>query len=153
MIPAGPLREPATRLADVDVIVSNLSAGETAPAITATRARHVIMQLRPVELEQLSSGRRVSWDAWIASHGGETHAAVAAIGRPERYFSMLRNAGLELVRTAALPDHYAYAGASPFATLDTRYILVTAKDAVKCERFHDDRVWVCLLYTSDAADE
>jgi tetraacyldisaccharide 4'-kinase len=41
-----------------------------------------------------------------------------------------------------LPDHYAYKGAGPFTDIAADAILITAKDAVKCARFHDPRLWV-----------
>ncbi|MYN14717.1 tetraacyldisaccharide 4'-kinase [Pusillimonas sp. TS35] len=142
MLPAGPLREPVQRLGDVDVIVSNLAAGDALPALPPTRARHVIMRLEPTDVEHLQSGRRLPWNDWLMQYGGVPSAAAAAIGNPTRYFAMLRHAGLQIAQTLALPDHYAYDGASPFATLAARQILITAKDAVKCRRLQDDRLWV-----------
>lgn len=165
LLPAGPLREPASKLAEVDVIIDNSAALPQAQATpqTAKATGHdgsspvaaaqgdpptikdcpvrVTMVLRPVWMERLSTGERLEWPDWLAGHAGETLAAVAAIGQPERFFSMLRNEGLQLARSVALPDHDAYEH-SPFTALREAVIVITAKDAVKCRRFADPRVWV-----------
>ena len=71
-------------------------------------------------------------------------AAAAGIGSPARFFAMLRKAGLSF-REIPLPDHYDYA-VNPFAAIDADIILLTEKDAVKCERIdtlaNDPRLWV-----------
>ncbi|MBB5217254.1 tetraacyldisaccharide 4'-kinase [Parapusillimonas granuli] len=141
MLPAGPLREPADRLRYVDVIVTNLSAGQLGPAPVDSPARQVAMRLAPAAVERLVSGETLSWPDWLAEHGGEPAAAVAGIGRPDRFFDMLRHHGLELSRALSLEDHADYAE-SPFAGLTAPAILITGKDAVKCGRFQDPRLWV-----------
>jgi tetraacyldisaccharide 4'-kinase len=65
--------------------------------------------------------------------------AVAAIGNPARFHETLRAAGLRLIEHA-FPDHH------PFEPQDLRFdddhpILMTSKDAVKCRRFADSRMW------------
>ena len=66
--------------------------------------------------------------------------AAAAIGHPERFFNMLRQAGLHLEQTLALPDHTAYS-AHTLASLNPETILITTKDAVKCAALNDGRLW------------
>lgn len=141
VLPSGPLREPASRLKYVDFVVNNLAAGETASKACRTPARQVSMQLVPKAVTRLTTGTTLEWQDWADQYGGDSIAAVAAIGQPERYFSMLAAAGLQLEQCLALPDHDAYAS-SPFARLSASHILITAKDAVKCRQFHDDRLWV-----------
>ncbi len=72
-------------------------------------------------------------------------AAAAGIGNPERFFRMLRQLGVNLSRTLALPDHFDFS-ANPFADLEADIILITEKDAVKCRHIEaiasDSRVWV-----------
>ncbi len=142
VLPAGPLREPASRLQTVDLIITNLAPGEPPPPGITTPATQVFMHLYPCAMEHLESGTLLDWTAWQARYGKESIAALAAIGRPERFFAMLRHAGLTLAQTRALPDHDAYAGASPFSALQSTLILITAKDAVKCRRFQDERLWI-----------
>jgi tetraacyldisaccharide 4'-kinase len=141
VLPAGPLREPPSRLDHVDVIITNLEAGQSEPPAVRGPARQLSMRLEPDRVMHLVSGQAMSWTEWLATHQDASVSAVAAIGRPERFFAMLRAGGLGLAQTLPLPDHHAYAE-SPFTNLTTDCILITAKDAVKCERFKDERLWV-----------
>ncbi|MEG2964632.1 MAG: tetraacyldisaccharide 4'-kinase, partial [Janthinobacterium sp.] len=75
---------------------------------------------------------------------GQRIVAAAGIGNPQRFFAMLRGAGLDFTELP-LPDHHDFLD-QPFAALDTDVILITEKDAVKCaqiEHLKDDpRLWV-----------
>lgn len=135
LLPAGPLREPASRRRDFSVC--NLPAGVAAPAA------HFAMRLDgSVALPLAPSGSPQPLAAWIAS--GLHLAAAAGIGHPERFFAMLRAAGLT-IDAHALPDHHDFAD-NPFAALDADVILITEKDAVKCRAIeaikNDPRIWV-----------
>ena len=125
-IPAGPLREPLRRLASVDLVVVNGDA-------------------RPGELEmQLVAGDAVNLadpglTRPLASFRGVAVRAVCAIGHQERFFRTLEAHGLTIVRHP-FPDHH------PFREAEVRFpddapVLMTEKDAVKCERFADPRHW------------
>ncbi|NLC36856.1 MAG: tetraacyldisaccharide 4'-kinase, partial [Alcaligenaceae bacterium] len=139
LLPAGPLREPATRLETVDFIINNLLPGETPPPCSGL-ARTLSMNMEPASVEHLSSGECLSWPEWLARHGHAACAAAAAIGRPQRFFEMLRNHGLQPAHTLALPDHYSYEP-SPFGVLQADCILITPKDAVKCRKLNDARLY------------
>src|SRR5690606_11432636 len=108
---------------------------------THSRPEQIDMYLEPASVEHLASAQRLSWPDWFSRHRGSSLAAVAAIGQPRRFFDMLRAAGLTLNHTVALPDHDAYER-SPFPSLREDIIVITAKDAVKCARLADSRVWV-----------
>lgn len=60
---------------------------------------------------------------------------------PERFFNSLRQQGLTLAESLALPDHHLF-DADTFSTFKTQHILITAKDAIKCEQLNDTRLWV-----------
>lgn len=166
LLPAGPLREPATKLMQADVIVTNIhhsatnckQENVTDPDATVRQARaaseplsahhldnedapaRVIMTLVPHDVIHVNSGKQQPWDTWLREHLDTPLDAVAAIGYPERFFSMLRHAGLSLHQTLALPDHTAYSTAT-FDAFNTATILMTTKDAVKCRSLNDDRLW------------
>lgn len=142
LLPAGPLREPARRLLDVDTVITNLAPGESAPATLRTQASQVSMTLRPTHVEHLQTGQVLDWTDWLAQFGDTSVSALAAIGRPERFFTMLKQSGVQLASSHALPDHDAYLGSSPFCEIKSSQILITAKDAVKCRRFQDQRLWI-----------
>lgn len=123
-LPAGPLREPAGRLAGVDLVVSNGLAG---PGETALR-------VQPGDAVNLVSGERRPLERFR----GVRVAAVAGIGRPERFFEALRGQGLE-IEAHAFPDHHAYRPED--LAFAAGSVLMTEKDAVKCRRFARDTFW------------
>lgn len=129
-LPAGPLREPAGRLEQVDFVVAN--GGERPGAVT--------MALRPDALCRLSDGQRLDMAAFRGRFGEAVHG-VAGIGDPQRFFDTLASLGLS-VMPHAFADHH------PFRAADLRFgdgrpVIMTEKDAVKCGHFDDARLW-CL---------
>lgn len=142
LLPAGPLREAPERLNTVDIIITNITSQPHALVATPSRPAicHSTLWLVPATFEHLTSGRRMTLNEWLLAHGTACLAA-AGIGQPERFFTMLRQAGLQPARTLPLPDHYRYTEA-PFANeLPDLPVLITPKDAVKCRRFADSRLW------------
>jgi tetraacyldisaccharide 4'-kinase len=137
LLPAGPLREPAYRLDRADWVITTLPASVRPP----DAAHGLTVTLRPTHVVQLASATRQEWAAWRTRHAQAPCSALAAIGRPERFFSMLRASGITLGHTRALPDHDAFAG-DPFGGLPEQPILITPKDAIKCEGRDDERLWV-----------
>ncbi|OYO26366.1 tetraacyldisaccharide 4'-kinase [Janthinobacterium sp. PC23-8] len=143
LLPAGPLREPPHRRRDVTVI----NAAEIAPALAATVAPDhgllVQMRLAGGVAERLADRREQLPLAQFAA-GGQRIVAAAGIGNPQRFFAMLRQAGL-CFDELPLPDHHDFLD-QPFAALDTDVILITEKDAVKCAQIEylkdDPRLWV-----------
>lgn len=114
-LPAGPLREPPDRLADVDIVVAQ---GAAWPGATGHYA------LAPGELRPLSG------DAGPTPHAGQRVHAVAGIGHPGRFFATLRTMGYEVI-PHAFADHHAFVpGELDFG--DGLPVIMTEKDAVKC---------------------
>jgi tetraacyldisaccharide 4'-kinase len=147
LLPAGPLREPRRRLDEVNAIVCN---GEV-PAIRATAPRYVMRTrlgaVRP--LDGRSAPQALSALATAQRRDGLRIVAAAGIGMPDRFFAMLRDAGLE-IEELPLADHFDFVE-NPFAGLRADCILVTEKDAVKCvanpELADDPRIRVVPLAT------
>lgn len=136
LLPAGPLREPASRRRDFTVVNAAGCRGDAVPAGVFA------MQLVADQVEWLQD--RSCRQPLAALNQGEGIAAVAGIGNPARFFATLRQAGLRF-ETVALPDHYDFAQ-NPFAGLPATLILITEKDAVKCRAIeaikNDSRIWV-----------
>ena len=65
--------------------------------------------------------------------------AVAGIGNPQRFFNHLRELGISFTGRP-FPDHHAFEAAD-FACADSDAVLMTEKDAVKCERFGSEKFW------------
>jgi tetraacyldisaccharide 4'-kinase len=142
LLPAGPLREPAERLDSVDFVITTLSAGSQPVKIPRfIPGRSSTMTLEPVRVQNLHDGRELSWNEWHMQYRAVPCSAVAGIGNPERFFSMLEALKLPLQQRRAFADHHPF-DTSPFQSLNTELILITTKDAVKCRRWADPRVWV-----------
>jgi len=131
LLPAGPLREPLSRRRDATLI--NNPFERALPPWPNTFALAVV----PGDAWHLSNPalRRP-----LAQFANQRVAAAAGIGAPERFFAMVRAAGLA-PRTLAFPDHHAFA-TNPFTDIEADAILVTEKDAVKLGAWNDTRVWV-----------
>jgi len=116
LLPAGPLREPAGRPVDFRVVNGGVAAnGEWAMTLVLGAA------------QPLDGGP----ERPLATFAGLPLHAVAGIGNPGRFFQALRTQGLAPVEHA-FPDHHAYT-ASDFAFEAEGALLMTEKDAVKCE--------------------
>ena len=133
LLPAGPLREPLSRPRDFTVFNGTaVPAGFPADTLPMTLAGSDAVALA-------DGGRRRA----LTQLDGPILAA-AGIGNPERFFAMLRAAGL-VIATMPLPDHFDFI-VNPFVDVTAGIILITEKDAVKCSRIdglkNDPRLWV-----------
>lgn len=138
LLPAGPLREPVSRALTADAIIANGAIpGELATRLSS-RPIHA-MHLEGTTLTRLADRRQAGLDSLL----GMSPHVVAGIGNPQRFFDSLRAAGLAF-DAHAFPDHHRFRlGDLQFG--DRRPILMTEKDAVKCDPFADQLpvdVWV-----------
>lgn len=118
-LPAGPLREPASRIHEVDLRVVN----------GAQRPGAWRMDLEPGPLRNLvDPERRLE----LEPASPRLHA-VAGIGNPERFFRSLERLGWMIDRHP-FPDHHAFTPAD-IVFDDDRPVVMTEKDAIKCRRF------------------
>lgn len=124
-LPAGPLREPAKRLASVDFIITN---GESHKQYST---RDYVMRLQTKGILSLSDDLKQSIDKLT----GMTVHAVAAIGNPARFFNQLRDLGLSVIENS-FPDHYRYQ-LKDIEFDDDKPVIMTEKDAVKCRKLID----------------
>lgn len=126
-LPAGPLREPISRLNSVDMVVVNGIASRNEFSMKLKGLR--IARIDKPHIAQPLKG----------FSGCQVHA-VAGIGNPKRFFDQLRAAGIEVIEHP-MPDHH------PFKEQDIQFsddlpVIMTEKDAVKCQGFVDERHWV-----------
>lgn len=126
-LPAGPLREPLSRLERIAFRVCNggvAQAGEVPMQLVGDVA---------VPVERTAATRP------LLSFAGQRVHGVAAIGNPQRFFAALRAHGIDVVEHA-FPDHHAFV-ADDLAFGDGLPVLMTEKDAVKCVRFATGQYW------------
>ena len=134
LLPAGPLREPAARMQEVDAVVRLVAPGT--PPSPAANGRVTTMQHVALPWRNLVDPLRA---AVVADWRGHEVQAVCGTGNPERFFAMLRVQGIA-AHEHALPDHHAFAPAD-IAFPGAAAILMTQMDAVKCMGFADARCW------------
>ncbi|KXW58167.1 tetraacyldisaccharide 4'-kinase [Ferrovum myxofaciens] len=135
LLPAGPLREPLSRLAQVDAIVVNQGSGSHTPTFFSLEGSYA-MGLRASEWVHVQHPeRRVPW----AYFQGKNCIGVAGIGNPERFFSQLESWGIQVQRYP-FPDHHPYRRTDLPADLRNP-VLMTEKDAIKWRRLGLDDAW------------
>jgi len=126
-IPAGPLREPSQRLAQVDQV---FTTGLPSSAVTK-QLLHYLKDQVPCYLQpQLDQLKRVCDDQEVTWPKDKSNVvAVAAIGNPQRFFDNLSSRGYQ-VDGQGYADHYLFKAHD----LPVKPLIMTAKDAVKCKR-------------------
>jgi tetraacyldisaccharide 4'-kinase len=124
-LPAGPLREPVSRLKSVDFV---LIRGGDDPADRVVYEPDCLVNIATGEQRPLGP-----------LSPGEPVYALAGIGQPQQFFESLRRAGFEL-QTRVFADHHNYRSGD-FADLADKPILMTEKDAVKCAEFAGQNAW------------
>ena len=136
-LPAGPLREPAVRLEEVDYVVVNGDSTDTVLA-SGRYGRKPAMHLRPAAWVNLRSGARVDLHSLPLAGAGRLHA-FAGIGNPQRFFATVRSLGYSPL-CHPFPDHYRF-GAQDLRFASGNTVVMTQKDAVKCESFAGADYW------------
>jgi tetraacyldisaccharide 4'-kinase len=121
-LPAGPLREPVSRLQSADLIIKNGSSQ---------------MQIVPGDMYALLSPQQTIQPSDVI---GKRVCAMAGIGNPQRFFNTLSELGFKFT-PHIFADHYAYTRQNLHG-IDADIILMTEKDAVKCVAIADERCYV-----------
>tara|TARA_R110002073_G_scaffold25378_21_gene84246 strand:- start:1346 stop:4264 length:2919 start_codon:yes stop_codon:yes gene_type:complete len=132
-LPAGPLREPPSRLAEVDMVVVNGEAELELP-VSFLRMGVEVNSLERLSESSLSKGDPDS----TTIHG------VAGIGHPERFFETLRQLGYEVIEHR-FDDHHRFK-LTDLTFGDSLPVIMTEKDAVKCRQLGTDQIHLNFWY-------
>lgn len=124
-LPAGPLRESPSRLHEVDFLVTNGTAMQ----------QEFPMRYASMDAINLQTAAHRPLDEFKS----ESAVAIAAIGNPDRFFNFMRSYGIRMT-TRAFADHHFFES-TDLAFTDNQTVLMTEKDAVKCERFSKPSWW------------
>ena len=175
-LPAGPLREPPSRLREVDLIVysgtahkvnvnqgvrktianllgqstdaycgavSDSTLGSTSGSSVDSQSdrSHTapIQAAYTLRVECVVNLQTPSLRKSLADFSDVQVHAVAAIGRPDKFFRQLRAAGLDIIEHA-FADHHAFQE-SDLVFNDGLDVLMTEKDSVKCEAWAHRNFW------------
>ena len=123
LLPSGPLREPASRLAEVDWIIANRKPSGLA-------GNETVMHVRPLFFANLQTGVKMAPDQFAVHYPNVN--AVAGVGNPDGFAETLSNLGLKLA-LYPLDDHHRFSGEE--VRFDNDWpVVCTEKDAVKLRR-------------------
>lgn len=126
-LPAGPMRERASRLKSVDAVIVNGGAA---------RPGEIPMYLQPGMAVNLLTGERQAVSRLPAL------VAMAGIGHPPRFFATLEQYGARIEKRVPLADHQALVAEQVDAlTTPGQTLIMTEKDAVKCRAFAKENWW------------
>ena len=145
-LPAGPLRESVKRLSTCDFVVWNVSDPSITPQDKYPWVMRNQLSADAVSLADYSNGTENRRTVPIEYFQGKTVHAVAGIGNPAKFFDALRAKGLNPI-PHAFADHYAFCK-QDFSWQKGDPILMTEKDAVKCQKLGLSNAWIIPLEIS-----
>ena len=124
LLPAGPLREGTWRLGKVDFLVLNgglVANGEHLMSLEAGKLINVKHPNKSLSINDLTL----------------PVIALAGIGNPQRFFSLLEKKHVKLQDRISFVDHHAYSAKD----IPSTTVIMTEKDAVKCTKIAHDDCW------------
>lgn len=147
LLPAGPLREPVGRLQTLDRIMLQAGTDERAEELSAGNPRVTRFTLAAGDVRSVHGARQLP----LGSFAGQAVHAVAGIGNPQGFFELLEAHGLTVI-PHAFADH-AVLSRRELEFGDDRAVMMTEKDAVKCETFAPANTWYLTVAVEVAANE
>lgn len=126
LLPAGPLREFRSKLKTVDAIVCNHKKVIDGSYLMKYKG-HLLINLKTnkkIHLNNLSL---------------KNIHAIAGIGNPDHFFDYLKTYNI-LFSSSAFQDHYKFSK-KDFRDMNDKNIIMTEKDAVKCQQFSRNNFW------------
>ena len=148
LMPFGPLREPITRLKTVDaVIINNPTTASVLPIdasgvfamtfecssfVSLKQSNDLTIKNKSIKVESINELLKQ-----CEEEDADVHA-VAAIGNPQRFFNSLNSLGFKTINHS-FADHHQF-HQEDFSKMRGT-IIMTEKDAVKCQQFASDNMW------------
>lgn len=144
VMPVGPLRELKSRLNHVDYVVYN---GPHSTDSSTASNNEVSFELVPSALRRVQDDSRADDSADDSADDtdsnmkpGHRFNAVCAIGNPRRFKNTLEQQGFEICSFTPFADHHHFSVAD-FAVFGEQAVVMTEKDAVKCQPFARPNWW------------
>ncbi len=148
-LPAGPLREPLSRLNEVDAILLNNLTGQQLAAQLQLPLNHTPVYEVSLHLTGFinqSTRELLTISEALKRFSNQPVIAFTGLAYPDKFFKLLKTNGFALGQQIALPDHYDYPN-NYHDTLDAEIALTTGKDAVKLSHCAKN-VWVACFKLS-----
>lgn len=137
LLPAGPLRERTSRLTNADIVIFN---GECKSRDVDFQIKDKsLMTLVATKLCHIQTNEEVSLTDFLESN--DKVNAIAGIGSPQRFFDTLQHLGFDLVKQQGFIDHKNFIPNDFNQFKDDLPLLMTEKDAVKCQQFAQGNWW------------
>lgn len=148
LLPAGPLREPIAAATTADAVILNAGWALPPPSPLPQVEHQFSSSLAVRDLIPLAAYWMLDADAAadaqmsvpVESLKGKKLAAVAAIANPAGFFEVLERLGLSFDRYA--PGDHASLSTDWLNSLGAQAIIITEKDAVKCQPDGTDKIFV-----------
>ena len=156
LLPAGPLREPATRERDATLLTGKQEPSKTHGLLDEYflgRRAFLVSGKLGTPYQLIDPSNTQTMESIANTYLPKQITAVAALGNPQGFFDDLLENGVA-AKYIPLPDHATYTSEF-FESIHADCILITEKDAVKCAAIADERIWVVpmnLSISDDLAD-
>jgi tetraacyldisaccharide 4'-kinase len=157
-LPAGPLREPISRLSSATFLVasgssakqddtrSSVASGSSAKqddtrssVANGSSAKQGYTTF--LKLDKIYNLKNHHLNFTPSYYQNKTIHAISGIGHPEQFFESLRNLGLNIIEHS-FPDHHRFQKKEFMFCKNDDIVIMTEKDAVKCHHFATDNYWV-----------
>ena len=136
-LPAGPLREPIERLKKVDQIIVIGNCSDKDKQLLANYKNVTYAKVVATEFVNLLTAEKVSKTNFC----NQSVIAIAGIGNPTKFFETLENNTITLIARKVFKDHHKFTQ-SDFEDVDnTKTVVMTYKDAIKCKTFAKANWW------------
>jgi len=136
LLPAGPLREGVWRLQQADLVIYN---GSKSRHSTVLIDESLLMTLAASEFIHIKTGEKTSLSGFLKQW--QAVNAIAGIGDPQRFFDTLQTLGFNLAKQQGFIDHKNFTIDDFNQFKADLPLLMTEKDAVKCQAFAQDNWW------------
>ena len=132
------LREFPQRLQQVDFVIANALTAE------ANQDFQYRLRCRGYQFVSLDDHQVCDVDSWRQRFGKQKIHAIAAIARPQRFFTRLQTICGAIFEVHPFPDHYPFSRRD-LVPWEQHCLVMTEKDAVKCRAFSLPNAWYLRL--------
>jgi len=141
LLPSGPLREGIWRLNQSDLVVFNGDIDKNTELFIEHKLTTAVtsMTLQAREVRNLLTGESVSLPDFLNENAHVN--AIAGIGDPQRFFDTLIANDFSLTTVQGFVDHHHFCDEDFTAFNDKIPLIMTEKDAVKCQSFAKPNWW------------
>jgi tetraacyldisaccharide 4'-kinase len=140
LLPAGPLREPASRERDATLMTGGSQSTSHIDEYFLGRRAFTLQNHLDAPYQLVNPSNKQTLATIADTYLPNKITVVAAIGNPQGFFDGLLKQGI-FGKYIGLADHATYAPEF-FSAIHAECILITEKDAVKCTSIEDERIWV-----------